>query len=355
MSEEETIKSEVLGEEPRKRKAPITGLVLMLIGVGLILLITVLQVLDKSSLRVPIMDILNAMKLPVPALYDFVNGFGNYIGYGVAIVASIVVIMFAVKSMRPKVLPIAKYAGLIVLTFAFTVGLVGFLLGGFAGLLGEGPSVWYMFLGQGYDRFPAYDVLLASSLLSVPLCFNRNKTRILSILTLIGVAFYIYLVVTATSIEYYFFDVAWAIFIGGAFTGFFYKSLLAIPAQERSDMDARVLGPMKEAYKKVLMAKAILEKKPVKIVQKIETPEGVKVEVKQEIPQGNPEELLNEAIQLYSETEERASEHGKVYEREVAKCQVWKQRIARLAEEQKLVATRKMPEAEYRKRWLYIF
>ncbi len=354
MSEEETEKPELLAEEPRKRKAPITGLILLLIGVGLILLITVLRFLAPEIL-LQLDEFLEDAALPIPALNDFIRNFGDYIGYGVAIVALIIVIMYAIKGTRPKVAPIAKYAGLIVLTFAFAAGLMG-LLGGFDNLLGF--DVWLMLLQTGYSTFPAYKVLIASSLLSVPLCFNRKKTRLLSILTLVGVGFYIYLVTTITTgipTFYYFFDIAWAIFIGGAFAGFFYKSLLAIPAQERSDMDAVVLGPMKNAYKKVLVAKAILEKKPVKIVTKIETPEGVKEEVKQEIPQGNPEELLNEAIQLYSETEEKAAEHGKVYQREVVKCQVWKQRIARLAEEQKLVATRKMPEAEYRKRWLYIF
>ncbi len=353
MTEEETIKPEILAEEPRKNKAPKTGLILALIGVGLILLITVIQIVDSGALFAA-GGILQDMALPVPVIYEFIESYGDYIGYGVAIAALIIVIMFALKGTRAKVLPIAKYAGLIVLTFAFTVGLVGFLLGGFQNLFGSGLSVWLMLLGPGFSVWPAYPVLVASSLLAVPLCFNRKKTRIMSILTLVGVAFYIYLTATAT-IMYGIFDIAWAIFIGAAFAGFFYKSMLAIPAQERSDMDARVLGPMKEAYKKVLVAKAILDKKPVKIVTRIETPEGVKEEVKQEVPQGKPEELLNEAIQLYSETESRAAEQGKTYEREVAKCEVWKQRIARLLEEQQLVATRKMPEAEYRKRWLYIF
>ncbi len=352
MSEEEMVKPDLLAEEPRKRKAPITGLLLMLIGVGLILLITVIRILDIATLA-QADGILQDLELPVPALNDFMQNFGDYIGYGVAIVAFIIVIIFSIKGTRPKVAPIAKYAGLIVLTFAFSAGLMG-LLGGFDGLLGF--NIWSMLLSASYSTFPGFRVLIASSLLSVPLCFNRKKTRLLSILTLVGVGFYIFLMATITiGSPYNFFDIAWAIFIGGAFAGFFYKSLLAIPAQERSDMDARVLGPMKEAYKKVLVAKAVLEKKPIKIVTKIETPEGVKEEVKQEVPQGNPEELLNEAIRLYSETEENATEHGKIYEREVVKCQIWKQRVSRLLEEQKLVATKKMPETEYRKRWLYIF
>ena len=354
MSEEETNKDEILVEDSQKVKTPITGLIISLIGIGLILLITVLRILDPTYL-VSIGDILLSIKLPFPELYIFIDGFGDYIGYGVAIVALIIVILFIIKSTREKVLPIAKYAGLIVLTFAFTVGLVGFLLGGFADLFGPGLSVWFMLLGPGFSTFPAYRILIASSLLAIPLCFNRKKTRIFFYLTLIGVLFYIYLVVSANILVYYFFDIAWAIFIGGAFAGFFYKSVLAIPTQEQSDMDAYVLGPMKEAYRKVLLTKAILEKKPIKIVTKIETSEGVKEEVKQEIPQGNPEDLLKEAIQLYSETEERAKEHGNLYKREVAKCGIWKQRINRLLEEQQLVITKKMPEAEYRKRWLYIF
>jgi len=353
MSEEETIKPDVLAEEPRKPKAPITGLLLIIIGLGLIVLITGLWAFLPES-RALLDGSLQAAALPAPALYEFIGISGNYICIGVAIAALIIVIMFAVKSTRPKVAPIAKYAGLIVLTFAFTVGLAGFLLGGFAGLFGTGLSVWFMLLGPGFSTWPAFPVLVASSLLAVPLCFNRKKTRVLSILTLVGVGLFIYLAATA-SIYYSFFDVAWAIFIGGFFAGFFYKSLLAIPEQERWDTDAHVLGPMREAYKKILMAKAIREQKPVKIVHKIETEEGIKEEVKEEVPQGKPEEVLKEAIRLYSETEERAAKHGKVYKREIAKCQVWKQRITRLLEEQQLVAAQKMPEAEYHKRWIYIF
>ncbi len=355
MSEVESERSEVLAEEPRKRKAPLTGLLLLLVGVGLILLITLIRVMDPESIAA-FDTTLQTMALPVPALNEAILNFGDYIGYGVAIVALVIVIMFVIKGTRPRVAPIAKYAGLIVLTFAFTVGLMGFLLGGFGQRFTVGLSVWAMLFGTGYSTWPAYSILVASSMLSVPLCFNRKKTRIISILTLVAVGFYIYLTATATILVYYtFFDIAWAIFIGALFAGFVYKSLLAISQQERIDTDAYVLGPMKEAYNKVLTAKAILEKKPMKIVQKIETEEGVKEEIKHEIPQGQPEELLNEAIKLYSETEERAAKNDDKYKREVAKCETWKPRIARLLEEQKLVAAKKMPEAEYHKRWLYVF
>ncbi|OLS13614.1 MAG: hypothetical protein RBG13Loki_2767 [Promethearchaeota archaeon CR_4] len=356
MVEEETVKPEILADEPRKRKAGIIGLLLMLVGVGLIVLITLI--------RIFVPDILTSFEgfrltltaqSQMPAIYDFFTSMGDFICYGIVIVSLIVVLLYAGKGTRAKVASIAKYAGLILLTFMLAVGLMGFLLGGFAGLFGDGLSVWDILFRS--HNLPAFKMLVASSLLAAPLCFNRKKTRILTILTLVGVCFYIYIVATASSylIDYTFFDLAWGFFIGAFCAGFFYKYLLAIPAQERWDMDAYVLGPKKEAYKKVLLAKAILEQKPVKVVQKIETEEGIKEEVKQEIPQGKPEELLNEAIGLYSETEERATKHGKLYEREVAKCEVWKQRVTRLLEEQKLVAARQMPEAEYHKRWLYIF
>src|SRR5271157_680133 len=351
MAKVETASADLFAEEAAVTKKKVGGLIIALVGIGIVLVFSVLWALNPSYL-----DGLTAMLQGgyISSLADIMLSVGNFIGYGVAIICLIVVLMYLSKGTRQKVAPIAKYAGLVVLTFAFSVGLVGFLLGGFDNLFGSGLSLWWM-LGLG-SSWPAYSILVAASTISVPLCFNRAKTRIWEVLTLIGVVIYIYFVATSTAGNFYSaFDIIWGIFISVGFAGFLYKSVLAIPDQERWDTDKHVLTPMHDAYKRVLMAKAILEERPIKVVKQVETPEGMKEEVTEEIPSGTPEDFVKQAIRLYSETETVATEYGDQYAREVKKSQIWQKRLARILEERQLVESGEMDETLYKQRWLYIF
>lgn len=350
MAKEEVGTSELFAEEPRIVKKKIVGLGIALVGIVIVLLLTILRILNPNSLD-PLEKLLQAGS--IPGLMTFISNFGNFIGYAVAIAALVIVILYYIKSMKAKVAPYAKYAGLVVLTFAFSVGLVGFLLEG----LQTGNSnlnLWYALFH--FSTWPAFSLLVAGSTFTVPLCFNRPKTRVYEILTLVGAIFYNYIVITSTiGLFYSVFDIIWGIFIPVALGGFFYKSILSIPDQERWDTDNYVLTPMHDAYKRVLMAKAILENRPIKVTKQVDTPEGVKEEIFEEIPSGDPEDLVKQAIRLYSETETIATQFGRIYAREVRKSQIWQKRLARLLEERQLVDSGELDEILYKQRWLYIF